>query len=298
MHNIDRTQLEAFYDSESEFEDEMEFEEEYEDEFEDEFEDEYDDEFEDEYEEEFDDEFEGEYDDEFEDEMEFEDEFEDGLSDELVTELATELLEVDSDEEMEQFLGALLPIAKMALPFAAKAVGGLFKGRRRRRRRRIPIYRKRRYPRFPRRRVPHNYTAYVRRFSRTVRGRRLRRDLVYLANWLRRRYNWRVGVWASRRLRFEMETNGHYSEGMELEAAKAFVRFATDAIKKTIMTPKGVPAVPVVKKALKKAASKHAPVLLKKIRRISRKSGLRLPVRSGGGTWARRGRHILVKNAN
>ncbi len=90
MHDLDRTQLEM----------------EYEDDFEDEFEDEYEGEFESEYENEYENEFESEYENEFE-------MMDDGsqgnpLSEAEEMELAAEVLEVTSDEEMEQFLGKLV----------------------------------------------------------------------------------------------------------------------------------------------------------------------------------------------
>jgi len=101
MHDLDRTVSE--FDSEMEFENEYEFEDEYEAEYENE----------------------GEY--------EFEYESDGMLSDEEEMELAAELLEVESDEELEYFLGKFIKkagrkVKRFGKSSVGRKLGGMLKG--------------------------------------------------------------------------------------------------------------------------------------------------------------------------
>lgn len=213
MHDLDKTLQEMEYEDEFEFEEEMEFE----------------------------DEFEEEYEDEFEDEYEYEDEFEVAaypFSEEEEMELATELLAINSEEELDQFLGKLVKrawrgvkkfgksklwkgikgglkkVAKVALPIVGKVAGGFFGGP-----------------------------------AGSMIGSRL-------------------GSWASRF--FEMELEGLSPEDQEFEIARRFVRLAGAAATNAVKAPKYAPVHATVKSSIKKAAKKHAPGLVKNKSRSGR----------------------------
>lgn len=354
MHDLDRTQLEAeeaYIDEfEEDYDDEYENEEDDEDddESEDEFEDAYDDEFDDEDDDEDDDEFEDAYDDEFEED--YDDEYDDVLDPETELELTEDLLDVEDDEEMEHFLGALI---STVAPFAMKAIGGLFRGGRRRRRR--PRHHRHHHHRRPRRRQHHHhyprrhhhhpryrrYPRYghrhhelemeseqflgslirkalplARRFLGSKTGRALtsrlrskaRQILPGLAGRVggyiggrfgRRGAGQRIGKWAGKHavrcLGLEYELEGLPPEEMEFEAARQFVKFAADATKRAMLAPKDAPSKAVVAKAIKKAAKKHAPGLVKKS--ASSKEYFISPSLTGkkrSGKWVRKGSRIVV----
>lgn len=225
MHDLDRTAYEFESNGEFEYNDEWEMEDELEDEY-DEFENEYEsDEFE----------FEDEYEDEWEsgDQMESESPFSE--SEEM--ELAAELLAVESEAELDQFLGGLIKkaaggisrfaksgvgkkvfgvmkgLAKKALPFAGKALGGAFGG---------PL-------------------------GAMVGGK--------------------LGSFASRM--FELEMEGMSAEDQEFEVARRIVRLGGQLAVNTAKAPRLAQTRPGFQKILHKTAVTHAPGLLKPAR-ISR----------------------------
>lgn len=104
MHDLDRTSLETNgYDYENDFELDDEMDEEYDYEMDDEMDEEYDYEMDDEMDDEYDYEMDDEYDYEMDDEM-----ASSPFSEEEEAELAFELLSVNSQEEMDEFLGKLI----------------------------------------------------------------------------------------------------------------------------------------------------------------------------------------------
>lgn len=70
----------------------------------------------------------------YEDSFEVVDETDGGLSEEQEMDLAAELLEVESEQELDQFIGSLIGIGSKLLPGIAKGIGGLFGKKKRRRR--------------------------------------------------------------------------------------------------------------------------------------------------------------------
>ena len=211
-------------------------------------------EFEDEYEDEFEDEYEA----EFEDEYEYESA---GVFDEgEEMELAAELLSVSDEYEMEQFLGKLIKkagrkIRKFAKSSTGRALGGILK-------------------KVAKRALPIAGRAAGTFFGGPVGGA----------------IGGRLGSAAGKA--FGLELEGLSPEDQEFEVAKRFVRFAGDAAKKAALAPKSAPAQKVAAVAVKAAARKHAPGLLKQ----GTKTGL-----SGGrlnsGRWIRRGRKIILLGA-
>ncbi|MEZ5668716.1 MAG: hypothetical protein R3F55_14995 [Alphaproteobacteria bacterium] len=237
MHDIDRVQAEALDDSEFDFEADDEF-------------------------------FEAEADDDAEivfesDEEEF-DEFEAGsggpFDEATEMELAAELLEVQSDEELEQFLGklfkravrgarrfarssagrtlgrALKGVAKKALPVAGRAVGTFFGG---------PA-------------------------GGAIGGK--------------------VGGFASSL--FELELEGMSPEDQEFEVAKRFVRLAGTAARATAARARTSPPTAAAKAGLTAAARQHAPGLARRAGMSAAAGG-----RAASGRWFRRGNRIVLVGA-
>ncbi len=216
---------------------------------------------------------------EFEDEVEDEDqededddeEFEG--EEEIVEELATELLEIEDEDELDEFIGGLLAAAKglgaKLLPMAKSLVGkalphvfSLFGGRRRKRRR-------------PRRR------SFRRGGYRGYRGYR---------GYGRRGYGrvmpWRYGRYGYGRPRYEMEMD----EEMEFEAAASVVRMLTSADR--AIAEGRYPGKDGPRRALKAAARKHLLVP------PSSAGNKVLKMKSSGskrGTWYRKGDSIVLK---
>lgn len=183
--------------------------------------------------------------------------------------LAAELLEVTSDEELDQFLGrlfrrigsglrriagpavrflggALRRVARVALPVAGRVVGGMFGG---------PA-------------------------GAAVGGR--------LAD-------------AAGRI-FGLELEGLSPEDREFEVARRFVRFASNAIARVAQAPPGADVRQAVRTALMAAARQYAPGLLSQD-----PAGLRVPPPPTGpapalrrvygdrtGRWVRRGNRIIL----
>jgi hypothetical protein len=167
-------------------------------------------------------------------------------------ELASGLLEVSSEQELEQFLGDLVRSAAGAAGrFAGSPAGrqliGVLRGAAKKS---LPI-------------VGRAAGEWVRPGGGAA-GARLAQSAGNL---------------------FGLELEGLSNEDRELETAKAFVRFATDASRAAATAPPAPPAQ-VVRAAVTSAARRHAPGLLEPA------GGRR--GRHGSGRWVRRGNTIVV----
>ncbi|TAJ13924.1 hypothetical protein DMA11_06960 [Marinilabiliaceae bacterium JC017] len=211
-----------------------------------------------EFEEEGDFEFEAEGDFEFESEMMGEMEYEENFDESEEMELASELLSVSNEAEMEQFLGKLFKKA----------------------------YRKVR-------RVARN--PIVRRLGRSLKGI-ARKTLPYAGRAIGTYFGGPMGGYMGGRLgryastMFELELEGLSPEDQELEVAKRFVRFASEAARKTAKAPANANPQSVVKAAISSAAKMHAPGLIRK----TSSYGLTASGSKNSGRWIRRGNKIIL----
>lgn len=252
-------------------------------------------EFEGEHEFEFEGEFEGESEDEFLNELhgesesyEFEGEAE---SEAMETELATELLEVSNEAELEQFLGGLIKkaagaVKNFAKSSAGKAIGGFLKS--------------------------------AAKKALPIAGSALGNMIV---PGLGGAIGGKLGSLASGM--FELELEGLSNEDKEFELAKAYVRFANDAVRRAARNPNHrFQPRRVARAATVSAARRFAPGLLRRVRpsgrRYSRPVAPRTrtigasgydynngydggyePDQSGGGegasgTWYQQGNQIIL----
>ncbi len=208
-------------------------------------------------------EYEGEFESEYEDEGEGEFEiFEmEGVFDEAEEmELAAELLTVSDEYELEQFLGKLI-----------KKVG-----------------------------------SKVKRFARSATGRALggvlksvaKKALPIAGRAAGAFFGGPVGAAVGGKLAsaagkaFGLELEGLSPEDQEFEVARRFVRLSASAAKKAAQAPRSAPAAQVAKAAVKAAARKHAPGLVRKGPSTAAFGG-----RRRSGRWIRRGRRIVVLGA-
>jgi len=203
-------------------------------------------EFEGENEFEFEGEFEGESEDEFLNELhgeseyhEFEGEAE-HESEAMETELATELLEVSNEAELEQFLGGLIKkaagaVKNFAKSSAGKAVGGFLKS--------------------------------AAKKALPIAGSALGNMIV---PGLGGAIGGKLGSLASSM--FELELEGLSNEDKEFEMARAYVRFANDAVRKAARNPNHrFQPRRVARAATISAARRFAPGLLKRVRPSGRR---------------------------
>ncbi|CRK59236.1 hypothetical protein [Alloactinosynnema sp. L-07] len=147
-------------------------------------------------------------------------------------ELANELLEVASEEELEQFLGKLLR-------GAAKAAGGML---------RSPI---------------------GRALGGTLKGvakAALPMAAGALGNMVLPGIGGMVGsqLGSMASKMFELELEGLGEQEAELEVARRYVRFATAAARNAARAPSGAPPRAVVRAAVLSAARRHAPGLVRR----------------------------------
>ncbi len=207
---------------------------------------------------EFENEFESDYDDEFEFEFEYGDDYEFefdgpfGESEEM--ELAAELLAVGSDQELDEFIGKLVRragrgVKRFARSKAGRAVGSFAK---RMAKRALPVV------------------------GKAAGG--------FFGGPAGAAIGGKLGGLASRM--FEMELEGLSPEDQEFEVAKRIVRFTGEAAKNAAKIPPSKMTKTNAKKAITKAAKKHAPGLLK-----GRSGGKRM------GKWMRRGNRIILFGA-
>lgn len=144
-------------------------------------------------------------------------------------ELANELLEVGSEQELEQFLGDLLKSAAGATrSFVASPTGRQLTGvLRQAAKQALPI-------------VGRSAGEWVRPGGGAG-GAQIAKGLGSL---------------------FGLELEGLSAEDRELESARAFVRFAVDASRRAVGSPAAAPPTAVVGRAVTAAARRHAPGLL------------------------------------
>jgi uncharacterized protein (DUF697 family) len=174
-------------------------------------------------------------------------------------ELAGELLQVESEAELDQFLGKLIKkaarkvrrvvrspigrtvggflksVAKKALPFAGAALGGVVGG---------PL------------------------------GAKIGRGLAKCAR----------GV-----LGFEAETLSEEDE--EFEGAKQYVRLSGEAVKSALTAPTNINPTAVAQQAVAAAAAKHAPAIMGQV-----PAGGPMGLGGRSGRWVRKGRNIVLQN--
>jgi uncharacterized protein (DUF697 family) len=182
-------------------------------------------------------------------------------------ELAAELLEVRDEQELDRFLGDVFKKVKaFAGSSAGKAVGGMLKGVLKKA---LPIAGK----------VAGSFFGGP--IGGTIGGK--------------------LGSMASNL--FEMELEGLSQEDREFEAAKQFVRFASEAVKNASSAPGGNP-VAIARSAVAAAAQNHAPGLLNGRSPMPSVSSMSsMPSQSAGfgrphsGRWRRIGPNkILIEN--
>lgn len=211
-------------------------------------------------------EFEAEF--EYEDEFEFEDDFEfesdQPFDTTTETELAAELLTVGDDNELEFFLGKLFKKAthgakRFARSKVGKLAGGMLKN--------------------------------VAKQALPMAGQALG---SYYGGAAGGQLGGQLGGMAAQT--FELELEGLSPEDQEFEVARRVVRLAGETARQAARVPRSVPAREVARQALRGAARKHAPGLLRR-----RSPGRSVAPRGGfsrgastSGTWVRRGNTIIV----
>lgn len=207
------------------------------------------------------------------------------FSEVMEMELASELLGVSNEAELEQFLGRLVRraargVSKFARSTAGRKLGGFLKG------------------------IAKKALPVVGKIAGTALGGPLG---GMVGN--------KVGSWASNL--FELELEGLSNEDKEFEIARAYVRFAGDAVRRAASNPalRRNPSRVAMQSAAM-AARNYAPGLLRRRRRGGRyqmnRGGMRSPQRSTGGfngsplsstngarsvangTWFRKGSQIII----
>lgn len=213
---------------------------------------------------EFGDEDEGEYESEYEYEADqYAQAADSPLSDEEEMEYAMGLLEVSSDEELEQFLGGLL---KRAARGARKIA--------------------RRGRRFLRSRAGRRLKRLARGVAR--RGLRAagRAAGTFFGGPLGGAIGGRLASAAGRSLGLELE--GLSPEDQEFEVARQVVRFAAGATNAAVEdNERGTPSDEALRRGVVAAAKRHAPGLLRSSPQLRRSPG-------SSGRWIRRGNRIIL----
>lgn len=176
--------------------------------------------------------------------------------------LASELLEVTSEEELDQFLGKLIKRAGRTLGHVVRspvgqAVGSLLKGA-------------------ARQALPGIGSAIGGYFGGAT-GARLGSQ----------------GAAAAGRL-FGLELEGLSGEDQEFEVARRFVRFSGDTVKNIARMPPGRDLLGAARAATTAAAQRHAPGLLRSQASAAAPTTPTLPGRGQSGRWMRRGNKIVL----
>ena len=180
------------------------------------------------------------------------------LGAEMEEELANELLEVQSEEELEQFIGDL--VKKVA-----KGVGGFVKG--------------------PVGQALGGALKNVAKAALPAAGAALG---SFIAPGVGTAIGGKLGSMAGGL--FELELEGMDREEAELEVARKYVRFASEAARNAALADQEVPSRALVNAAVADAARTTAPGLLADGGRSRGRS-------AGSGRWVRRGRRIVVLGA-
>lgn len=174
--------------------------------------------------------------------------------------LAARLLEVTSDEELDQFLGDLIKRAGQAVgrfvrSDTGRALGSILKGAAKKA---LPI------------------------IGKAVGG--------YLGGPTGAKMGSQLAVQAGRI--FGLELEGLSPEDQEFEVARRFVRFAGNAVKRATRMPSTISATKAATRAVADAARQYAPGLLNDSA-LASPTGI---VPNGSGRWIRRGRSIVIIN--
>lgn len=145
-------------------------------------------------------------------------------------ELAAELLEVNNEQELEQFLGDLISKAGKAIGSfvkspVGKAIGGVLKG--------------------------------AAKVALPLAGGALG---TFVGGPIGMQIGSSLGSMAGQALGLELE--GLSAEDREFEAAKQFVRFAGETVKNALQAPPHIDAATIAKAAATEAAREHAPGLV------------------------------------
>jgi uncharacterized protein (DUF697 family) len=192
------------------------------------------------------------------DRLETEEEAESVLGGELETELASELLELSSEEELEDFLGNLFK-------GVAKTVGGVIKS--------------------PVGKALGGVLKNVAKKALPIAGAALG---SFIAPGAGTAIGGQLGSMASNL--FELELEGMDEAEAEFEVARRYVRLAADAARNAALAPENVPPWALVNASVADSARQHAPGLVSP----TGASGGR---RTATGRWYRRGRRIVVLGA-
>lgn len=193
--------------------------------------------------------------------MDFED-FESTADGEVFTEaelmeLANELLQVDSEAELDQFLGSLIKkagqgIGKVVKSPVGRAIGGFLKGA-------------------AKKALPLAGAAVGGYFGGPL-GAKIGKGLASAAG---------------RVIGLEAETLDN--EDQEFEGAKQFCRLCGESVKATLAAPAGTDPALAARRAVTSAATRHAPGLLSGMPQVAS------PRAAGNsGRWVRKGRNVLL----
>lgn len=199
---------------------------------------------------------------EFGNEMyESENEFSGGMNEALEMELATELLSVSNEAELEQFLGGLFKkvaggVKSFARSSAGKALGGMLKSVAKKA---LPIA-----------------GAALGNFIAPGVGGAIGGKLAGMAG-----------------KAFGLELEGLSAEDREFEVARAYVRFASDAARRTSRSPQyGRQPYQAARTSLVESARRYAPGFLSSDAGYSQSQNS--AARQRGGRWVRRGNTIII----
>lgn len=176
-------------------------------------------------------------------------------------ELAAELLEIQDEQELDQFLGGLIKkvgrsVGKFVRSPIGKAIGGVLKG--------------------------------VVKKALPIAGGALG---SFVGGPIGAKLGSSLGSMAGRA--FGLELEGLSQEDREFEAAKQFVRFASEAVKNAATAAPGVNPATLAQAATAAAARRFAPGLMN----AAVATGSSVAGVGRSGRWFRRGRNIIVMNS-
>jgi hypothetical protein len=198
--------------------------------------------------------------------FEFEGEAPEGeFSDNRELALAGELLEINSEDELDQFLGKLVSSAVSAgrafvKSDAGRAVGGLLKTA-------------------AKKALPQIGQAVGDYFVPGAGGAA----------------GAKAGAFVGKALGLELE--GLSGEDRQFEVSRAFVRFADEVARSAAAAPRSVPPAVAASRAASTAAAHHLPGLVPAVQRMRPPGGPPTPGRPRSGRWVRRGSSIVLLNA-